>query len=454
MCKLGITITDEVIIRNTDNTDNTCNNDLLSILKNNDNMIIAELSNNINMTLYDDYYLYISFIVFINNFDLILSNIDSICIKSGIKIKIGIYVDNIDQVIYLRQTDYFNKIKNILINDELIEDDEIQTMYFIGKNICAKNDINNDDNKNKYQALILNPIVHCICINKYVFENIIPLLNTKILYQYQIKNTICHINISKIIKYYSTPILSIEELLIKLIMGVKGYFLIYNIKKLPMNSEKEIKDLYYNISKLFGEISTCRPVNNIEYPSEQVRDIRPIIGSNHYFSSNNRQPLHTDCAYESYEKSCDWVMLYSLEVSEFGGITSFLYSNTLAYILRKYEQDLFLRLDRNVSYKYNDENGEYKNIKKLFDMNDNIINWNKFQLHNDNDKETFDICDELFDVLERKIVGGQIFDFNKKWEKGDCVVFNDHLILHCRSYFYGNRWLKSLEIFDNLIKLK
>ena len=82
-------------------------------------------------------------------------------------------------------------------------------MYFIGKNICAKNDINNDDNKNKYQALILNPIVHCICINKYVFENIIPLLNTKILYQYQIKNTICHINISKIIKYYSTPILSI-----------------------------------------------------------------------------------------------------------------------------------------------------------------------------------------------------------------------------------------------------
>src|SRR3990167_7039002 len=150
MCKLGITITDEVIIRNTDNTDNTCNNDLLSILKNNDNMIIAELSNNINMTLYDDYYLYISFIVFINNFDLILSNIDSICIKSGIKIKIGIYVDNIDQVIYLRQTDYFNKIKNILINDELIEDDEIQTMYFIGKNICAKNDINNDDNKNKY----------------------------------------------------------------------------------------------------------------------------------------------------------------------------------------------------------------------------------------------------------------------------------------------------------------
>ena len=40
-----------------------------------------------------------------------------------------------------------------------------------------------------------------------------------------------------------------------------------------------------------------------------------------------------------------------------------------------------------------------------------------------------------------------MYDMSKKWTTGDCIIFNDHLTLHDRSTFLGNRWLKDHAFF-------
>ena len=58
------------------------------------------------------------------------------------------------------------------------------------------------------------------------------------------------------------------------------------------------------------------------------------------------------------------------------------------------------------------------------------------------------IREELFEFLEKVIVSGGIYDLSKKWNTGDCVIFNDHLTLHGRSAFLGDRWLKDHAVFS------
>ena len=43
---------------------------------------------------------------------------------------------------------------------------------------------------------------------------------------------------------------------------------------------------------------------------------------------------------------------------------------------------------------------------------------------------------------------------NKKWNKGDGILFNDHLVLHQRTSFLGERWLKDLAIKDYNLELQ
>ena len=94
------------------------------------------------------------------NFDNIIEN----CTFKNINIdsnKIGIKFSSIDQVITLYNTPIFKNIQIMLINYNMIDDEEIHFLFFIGKKIFVFDDnINNDTN---YQKILLNPLISGLC---------------------------------------------------------------------------------------------------------------------------------------------------------------------------------------------------------------------------------------------------------------------------------------------------
>ena len=59
------------------------------------------------------------------------------------------------------------------------------------------------------------------------------------------------------------------------------------------------------------------------------------------------------------------------------------------------------------------------------------------------------IREEFFKFLENVIVDGCIYYFSKKWDVGDCIIFNDRIMLHGRDAFLGNeRWLKDHAFYN------
>jgi alpha-ketoglutarate-dependent taurine dioxygenase len=418
--------------------DDTYNYDLNYMINKNEDLDIAiKIKSNINLLFID-----------INVF----KNIDNYnFLDYFTENKIGIIIHNSSELIYISQHIHFTKISSLLIDCDLLNNEDIHAMYFVHKKIYVNYNPDNNNNFEYYQKLILNPCVYCILINNYIFDTIIPKLYTEIKYQYQIPNLICHINIKKIINHIQYN--DINQLIKDMIHNVWGKFLIYNISNIPETyTDIEIKKLYFEIGKQCGEIQNCKAFNSESVDYDVSRDIKYIPNINHFYASNIRQPLHTDYAYYEKDNSPDWLILYSLKVAEWGGITSLISTKTLTSILKKYEYNLYEKLNRNITYVYKEDGYNIKHNKVL--LNDkNIINWNKFQIDESNDNEIKEICHTFFNFLENKIVGGNIYDISKSWNRGDCVIFNDHLVLHCRSAFYGERWLKDHAIYDKNMPL-
>jgi hypothetical protein len=230
---------------------------------------------------------------------------------------------------------------------------------------------------------------------------------------------------------------------------VWGGYMAYHIHNVPKSNY--IK-LYEELAENLGNIRLCHTVNDKTRKSKfsKSRDIKPSPNLYHYFSSNSRQPLHTDYSYYEMEKSPEWLMLYCLEPSEFGGKTHLLSTKTLNCILQKYNPNLLEKIKIDVRWEYIGNDGDKIHTKPLYDGT--YINWNYYQIKKEyNNQKVMEVRQEFFDFLENKIVGGGIYDFSKIWDKGDCLIFNDRLMLHGRDSFLGDeRWLKDHAFFPKI----
>lgn len=392
---------------------------------------LTEMSRiNENMNKNDNYYYEI------NN----IEDINFITNKNNFN-NLYIYIKNIDYLTFL----YNNNIKNIIVDEELIENKEIQFLYFLNKYLTIK--INNNIDNFTINKYLNNPLIENILYEK---NNNIDFLNF-LSENNNIENfnDTINININKILSYNNLKFT--KEIILSIINKVWGYFSSYYIYNLPQYLEnEEIKNIYDYISSNLGKIVKCRPVNDNSENISYSRDVKFTPNSNHYFSSNKYQPLHSDFAYFTYKKSPDYLTLYCLEKSEYGGITSLLTTKTLKNILEKYNKQLLEKICIDFTYKSQvDENNNFEiHNKKCFDLDTNYINWNYFQIKEEyNDKEKMKIRQEFFDFLNNFIYQGRMMDLNIIWEKGDCILFSDHLNLHTRSAFLGERWLSGNAFF-------
>lgn len=252
------------------------------------------------------------------------------------------------------------------------------------------------------------------------------------------KKILCHIDMSK------------SKLDLKSrIDEVWGEYMAYHIFNVP---KMDIEKTYEILAESLGTIRLCHSVNDKSTKFSKSRDIKPNPKLYHYFSSTTRQPLHTDYAYYESSEAPEWLMLYCMNVSEYGGKTHLLSAKTLNKILQKYNPSLLEKIKININWKYTGNDGDKLHSKPLYDGK--YINWNYWQIkEKHNSKETMKIREEFFNFLENVIVDGCIYDFSKTWNTGDCIIFNDRLMLHGRDAFLGNeRWLKDHAFYPKTSK--
>lgn len=341
-------------------------------------------------------------------------------------------INNINELIYFEKLENFKTSKLIKAPESVIRLKEFHFLFFIGKTIIVEM-VNIDS----LDEILLNPMVRYIALPNEIDITKLIDKETVVKNQKEIENIICHIDLEKINNYNK---LKLKDLL----KPVWSHFVAYHIFNV---NQKDFVKMYENIAEsLIGRIRLCHPVNDKSTKFSKSRDIKPNPKLYHYFAANTRQPLHSDYSYYDYDDSPDWLMLYCMYPSEYGGETQLLSNKTLVKILRKYNPSLLSKIHTDITYEYTGIDGDKIHKKPLFDGK--FINWNYWQIKKElNSHETMKTREELFKFLEKIIVDGKIYDFSKEWRTGDCIIFNDHLTLHGRSAFLGDRWLKDHAVF-------
>lgn len=375
-------------------------------------------------------------------------------------IKNNIIIENYKDLIFLP----FNKYENIniiLINSKYEDNPKLHLLGNLNKDIYFSYSKNNDSyDLNK---CIQNPFVSGFFdsditnINSINYDNILK--DNEIHTQIDILNDICYFDITRILKYYNQNI-NIEKsyhFLLDKFKLVWHKFKVYSINNIDKsNDNTTIINFYQKLMGDLGELINCHPVNDKNKPFSISRDIKYIPNSKHFYSSNIRQPLHNDYAYYPDKISPDWLLLFCLEKSEYGGFTSLIDNKYLISILKKYNPLLLDKImNLELTYRYEDiEKGELIHNNLLVNSN-NIMNWNYFQIKDKyNTDKVITICADFFKFLEKIITDGDIHTIKKDWTPGDGLLFNDHLTLHQRTSFLGSRWLKDFAITDKLLPLQ
>ncbi len=152
--------------------------------------------------------------------------------------------------------------------------------------------------------------------------------------------------------------------------------------------------------------------------------------------SNTRQPLHTDAAYTNFDMDVNF--LFCVENAEIGGATTFLDTELLIHILKKYEPELYEKLmTTEVYFGKGEDQGKKSRILSVDDRGYKL-NWNYYRIMPGNSDEVKQICEEFHKFLEDRIVAGGLLT-QVYLKPGEAVFIQDDRILHGRCSFYGNR---------------
>lgn len=204
---------------------------------------------------------------------------------------------------------------------------------------------------------------------------------------------------------------------------------------------------YEELASRIGKIRSCNAVNDEEAVYSKSRDIKPSASARHFYASNTRQPLHTDYAYYPAELSPEWLMLYCIQPSEYGGRTQLISVEVLCKILNKYNPKLLKSLDVLVTWRFKEQGREVIHEKPI--LHDGKINWNYWQIDEElNPQSVINVKQDFFEFLEKVVEDGRMQEVSHQWSSNDCLIFNDQRVLHGRSAFLGQRWLKDHALYE------
>tara|TARA_B110000261_G_scaffold6626_1_gene6775 strand:+ start:3724 stop:4977 length:1254 start_codon:yes stop_codon:yes gene_type:complete len=363
--------------------------------------------------------------------------------------KLGVVIDSKSVLDFVINTAILKRLNHFIIEKKFLNDKNVHFLFLIGKDIC----VNVDNGCEDISEYLTNPIISHISCDPSLLNKIQKTAN-ELTQKTANHQTIIHqtffLDVNKHCEYVNDH--NYKDLILRNIKKVFGCFTSYYIFNLDKELENtDIEDIYNTLSSNLGNIIKCRPVNNESISTNYTRDVKFIPNTNHFYSSNIMQPLHSDFAYFPYETAADYLTLFCYQKSEYGGITSLITSKKVKQIMKKYNRELYDKIIKlKFTYKSQvDDDGKFNIHEKLFlDEDTNYINWNNYQIkqeHNSSDKMA--IKEEIYKFFDEIISKGYMYDINIEWERGDCILLNDHLNLHTRTSFLGERWLSGNAFF-------
>lgn len=205
--------------------------------------------------------------------------------------------------------------------------------------------------------------------------------------------------------------------------------------------DAQLRDFYLKLSNGAGALmqrdekfDTGEPTNEFWLDITYVEEKSKLT----FRHSNTRQPLHTDGAYVGFQ--LDISFFFCLQYAEIGGATTFIDGDQVAYILNKYEPQLYSDLTT-AEVLFDKGDNMHKKSKIIdFDAEGILLNWNSFRVSDKNTPEVKEMCLAFHEFLEKKVVeGGLLTPLYLK--TGQAVFFHDMRLLHGRNAFYGSRSL-------------
>ncbi len=198
----------------------------------------------------------------------------------------------------------------------------------------------------------------------------------------------------------------------------------------PSSKIENIENYYYDISKGIGELFCMEEdLTTGNKVGEFWTDIKYDLSfTNSFRHSNKRQPFHTDGSYES--NAPDISFFYCLQKAKYGGSTIFVDRHTIIDCLSIYDPEL-LQILQSKEFLFSKGN-DYKSKRVITEQS---FNWNYFRIEKSESSERF------HDFLERFIFDGGLYT-SINLNLDEAVFFWDEKMLHGRTSFLGQRWLR------------
>lgn len=152
--------------------------------------------------------------------------------------------------------------------------------------------------------------------------------------------------------------------------------------------------------------------------------------------SNRKQPLHTDGAYTNFKLDINF--FFCEEAAEVGGATTFIDSDELLSIMRKWSPELLQKLEETeVEF---DKGHNQSKVSKIIDRDERGIrlNWNYYRVSPKNSEDVKQMAEEFQAFLEDRIVAGGLLT-PVYIKPGEAAFFQDERLLHGRNAFFGSR---------------
>jgi alpha-ketoglutarate-dependent taurine dioxygenase len=156
---------------------------------------------------------------------------------------------------------------------------------------------------------------------------------------------------------------------------------------------------------------------------------------NAYRHSSNRQPMHTDGAYEN--NAPDVVFFFCLHMDVVGGATTFVDSQDLLKYLERHSPQLLEDCQRiPVTFGKGSRAPKIRTIIS-WQQGDPRLTWNYYPVQ-ETSPEVADLRKRFHDFLEHKVVEGGLC-MPVKLAPGDALFFHDEQMLHGRNSFIAKK---------------
>jgi len=250
----------------------------------------------------------------------------------------------------------------------------------------------------------------------------------------------------------------LQELVLKVVDANILLFKVISFSNIPFAdvlTPEEIVAVYSMYSNTHSEtkfeaVAEDNEGRKLEYTGGIKINYDPNLSNSTFRHSNRRQPLHTDASYLCPVTHVQFMIC--AQPCRRGGLTHFIDAERVAEIMAIVDPKLLDELER--TQVRHAKPGQSRQLPILWPaFGTYFVNYNYYPFDKSQPKEVVALGERFFEFCNNVLFEGSMFDLEHVWQRADCVFWHDHLMLHGRSAFVGDRCLikNGMRIYDKEI---